>query len=132
MTITESELVHFANNNIMREGVYPQNGDARIHINDDTLLLPIVGNFLPSDGMNAYTIFRRDGVSHLEPILVCWNMHWSELFTGNTKYGNNVFCLKDDLNTALRERFESDFIRLGDASSLLDEPGKKHVLNKLT
>lgn len=118
--ITYEELVSFSKNSKFREGYYSSGEDTRIYINGDSLILPIIENFLPSDGINAYTVVYDDEDIYLKPILICFDCHWSDLFTGNTKYGNNVFCLAADLSYDLKTRFIDDFIRLKDAPSYLE------------
>lgn len=96
-----------------------EDGGIRIYVNDDLLVLPIVDKLLPSDGVNAYTVVIENGECNLKEILVCWGCHWSELFTGETKYGKNVFCLASDLSPEQREQFIDDIIRLGDVPDYL-------------
>jgi len=97
------------------------NDNVKIYLQKSTELLPIVGNLLPSDGTNAYTVVKtKDGLD-LRQILICWNCHWADLFTGNTKYGENVFCLASDLNDEQRIRFADDIITLEDVPEFLGE-----------
>lgn len=100
--------------------IYDGDG-TQIFVKDDVLILPIVGNLLPSDGTPAFTVVTHDEKPHLEPILVCWGCHWSELFTGQTKYGFNVFCLVSDLTKEQIDMFVDDIICLGDSISYLEE-----------
>lgn len=91
----------------------------RVLVNDDTPLLPVVGRLLPSDGTYAYTVIEKNGALRLQSILVCWGCHWSDLFTGRTKYGNNVFCLASDLSTEQIKEYVDDIILLKDAPDYL-------------
>lgn len=97
MSISPKELM----GKRIKTGKYGQyvvdNDGTKVRVTEDTYLLPIVGNFLPSDGVNAYTVKKVEGRLELIPIIVCVNCHWAELFTGQTKYKNNVFCLVSDL-----------------------------------
>ena len=43
---------------------------------------------------------------------MCVNCHWSELFTGQTKYKNNVFCLVSDLDPESIDNFVDKIITL--------------------
>jgi hypothetical protein len=95
------------------------NDEVVIYVNKGTLLLPVVGNLLPNDGTNAYTVDWSSGEPNLKPILICWGCHWSELFTGQTKYKNNVFCLASDLSPEQREYFIDDIITLEDTREFL-------------
>lgn len=95
--------------------------EVKVYVTEETLLLPIVGNLLPDDGVNAYTVVYKGGKLTLKPILVCWGCHWSELFTGQTKYGANVFCLGSDLGKELMMRFASEMIPLRDVPTYLKE-----------
>lgn len=88
------------------------NFGTKVRVSPQTYLLPVVGNFLPSDGVNAFTVKNIDGKLELIPIVVCVNCHWSELFTGQTKYKNNVFCLVSDLDADSIERFVDKIITL--------------------
>lgn len=88
------------------------NFGTKVRVSPQTYLLPVVGNFLPSDGVNAFTVKNVDGKLELIPIVVCVNCHWSELFTGQTKYKNNVFCLVSDLDADSIERFVDKIITL--------------------
>lgn len=98
--------------------------EVKLRIDRETPILPIVGNFLPRDGVNAYTVTNKDGSIDLKPIIICWGCHWSELFTGSTKYGHNVFCLASDLNEAQIANFIDDIIPLKDAPKYLEEFGE--------
>ena len=91
-----------------------------IYVKDDTELLPIVGNLLPNDGVPAFTVITEEDKLKLEPIIVCWNCHWSELFSGITRYGMNVFCLASDLSPEQREVFARDIIKLSDVPDFLE------------
>lgn len=91
----------------------------KIEINEDTLLLPIVGNFLPDDEINAYRVIIRDNKLFLSPILVCINCHWADLFSGNTRYGNNVFCLASDIPKDKIDDYLEDMITLKEAYEYL-------------
>lgn len=93
--------------------------DTKIYIGDNTPLLPIVGNFLPSDGLNAYTVKNKNDKLILVPILICYNCHWADLFSGNTKYGNNVFCLVSDLPREKIEDYADSVLMLKDVPAFL-------------
>lgn len=124
MTITGNELTAMYKK---KEAEYTTwgnelDGDVKIFVNDKTMVLPIVGNLLPSDGTNAYTAVIKNGKVSLDPILVCWGCHWSDLFTGQTKYKNNVFCLASDLTEAQRELYAEDMIPLREAINYIESP----------
>lgn len=116
MAVTPEELSHLkkskAGNIIDNEGVI-------IFVNGNTLLVPIVGNFLPEDGIDAYTVVMNGDKPSLKPILVCFNCHWSDLFTGNTVYGDNVFCLLSDLPLDIQQRMANQTIALKNVSEFL-------------
>lgn len=125
MAITQEDLLkHFRKVASKKSGlpsVYATNEKLKFHLTDDTLLLPIVDNFLPYDGINAYTIIEKDGSPQLKAILVNYDCHWSELYTGETKYGNNVFCLAQDLPKDVQEKFAECFITLSQALDYLSQ-----------
>ena len=95
------------------------NFGTKVRVSPKTYLLPIVGNFLPSDGVNAFTVKNVNGKLELIPIIVCVNCHWSELFTGQTKYKNNVFCLVSDLDPESIDNFVDKIITLEQAPEYL-------------
>ena len=74
------------------------NFGTKVRVSPKTYLLPIVGNFLPSDGVNAFTVKNINGKL--------------ELITGQTKYKNNVFCLVSDLEPESIENFVDKIITL--------------------
>lgn len=117
MAITVSELQkktkNFSPNSVL------DSEEVLVYVKDSTLLLPIVGNLLPTDGTPAYTVVLKNESLLLKPIVVCWNCHWSELFTGQTEYENNVFCLVSDLTSDQRQEFLDDIITLGDVPEFL-------------
>ena len=118
--ITEDELKNVSNKKTNDYNIYTEE-DTKVFVNGNTPVLPIVGNFLPSDGINAYTaVYKEDGTLTLEAILVNWNCHWSDLFSGETKYGDNVFCLASDLPVEVIERFADDIIPLSAVPDLID------------
>ncbi len=86
----------------------------------NTPILPIVGNLLPSDGVNAYTVVFNNGLPELRAFLVCWDFHWSELYTGQTGFGYNVFCLVEDLTPEQRDNYIDKIITLGEVQKYLD------------
>jgi len=88
------------------------NEGTKVRVSKKTYLLPVVGNFLPSDGVSAYTVRKVGEQLELVPIIVCVNCHWSELFTGQTKYKNNVFCLASDLDPEVINNFVDKVITL--------------------
>lgn len=88
------------------------NDGTKVRVTENTFLLPIVGNFLPTDGVNAFTVKNVNGKLELVPIIVCVNCHWAELFTGQTKYKNNVFCLASDLEPETLNNFVDKIITL--------------------
>lgn len=96
-----------------------------IFVKDDTLVLPVVGNILPDDGIPAFTVVDLEGVSKLKSILICWGCHWSELFAGITKYENNVFCLASDLTEEQRIYFENEIISLSEVNDYLNKRTRK-------
>lgn len=115
------DLTAKPNKNMKKDSFLDSDG-VLIYVSKDIELLPIVGNFLPNDGVNAYTIVcsKETGyIPKLKPIIVCWNCHWSELFTGQTTYGNNVFCLASELTDEQRKIFIKDIITLENASKAL-------------
>ena len=119
-SITSEELVNISYKKKSENNIYSEEG-TKVYVTEDTPVLPIVGNFLPSDGVNAYTaVYKEDGSLGLEPILVCWNCHWADLFTGNTKYGENVFCLVSDLPIDVIERARNYIIPLSEAPNIVE------------
>lgn len=102
--------------------------DVRIFLNENTEILPIVGNLLPSDGVYAFTITIKNDLITLKPILICGNCHWSDLFAGNTIFGKNVFCLATDLSKEQREYFKEEIIELKDALDFLEN---KNLVRKI-
>lgn len=104
--------------------VYDKN-NIKVRINENTPILPIVGNILPSDDVHAYTIRKKDGIYTLIPIVICIDCHWSDLFSGRTKYGKNVFCLASDLSKDILEEHIAEIITLKDASNFLNENIKR-------
>ena len=119
MAITASELAKYLNKGENKNKIIDSE-DVTIFVKEDTLILPVVGNILPSDGTHAYTVIFKDGVPSLKPIIICWNCHWSELFTGLTPYGNNVFCLVSELSNEQRKRFLDEIISLKEAAEFLE------------
>lgn len=115
MANTLSEITHKKEPTV---GIY-DNSHVKIFVDGDTLLVPVVGRLLPSDGIYAYTIKLKHGKPSLESIVVCWNCHWSDLFAGNTEFGNNVFCLFTDLSEQQQKDFYSDAIPLKDIPQFL-------------
>ncbi len=103
------------------------NDNIKVYVSSTTQVLPVVGNILPNDGIPAFTVILVNGKPKLQGIPVCWNCHWSELFSGQTKYGENVFCLASDLTEEQRIRFQDDIIEIKDAPAYLglDEPTKE-------
>jgi hypothetical protein len=99
----------------------------KIYVTNNTQLLPIVGNFLPSDDIHAYTVVEENGKLKLKPILICWNCHWSELFAGITKYGENVFCLVSDLTKEQQQFFNNKIISLIEVPDYLEQSSKKEL-----
>lgn len=88
------------------------NFGTKVRVTPKTYLLPVVGNFLPSDGVGAYTVRKLNDKLELVPIIVCVNCHWAELFTGQTKYKNNVFCLVSDLDPESIDKYLDQIITL--------------------
>lgn len=119
MGVTASELLQY-NNKVQNKNRIIDSDDVTIFVKEDTPILPVVGNLLPSDGTHAYTVIFKDGKPSLKPIVICWDCHWSELFTGLTSYGNNVFCLASELTPEQRERFLDEIITLREAAEFLD------------
>ena len=100
-----------------RDFVYSKGN--RKNISDKTLIMPVVGKLLPQDGVQAYTAILTPSGYTLKEIIVCWPYHWSDLFTGNTKYGNNVFCLASELSDEQIEEFAEDIIPLENVGTIL-------------
>ncbi len=115
MANTLSEITHKKEST---SGIY-DNSHVKIFVDGETLLVPVVGRLLPSDGIYAYTIKLKQNKPSIEPIVVCWNCHWSDLFAGNTEFGNNVFCLFTDLSDQQRKDFYDDAIPLKDIPQFL-------------
>lgn len=100
--------------------VYDKN-NVKVYVNDNTPLLPVVGKILPSDNVHAYTVRRNKiGELMLVPIVICIDCHWSDLFSGRTKYRNNVFCLTSDLSEDLINEHIDDVILLKDVPFFLN------------
>lgn len=121
VAITPLELKNQYDRLKIKNTVYgtEESGNVLVYLGDETLILPVVGNILPSDGINAYTAVYKNGKFTLESIIVCWGCHWSELFTGQTKYGNNVFCLASDLNESQLKIYENDIIKISEIGKYL-------------
>jgi hypothetical protein len=111
-----------------KQYVIDDNG-TKIFINDNTPLLPVVGKFLPSDGLNAYYVSYENTNLVLVPILICFNCHWSDLYTGNTKYGKNVFCLVSDIDKSKMDNYIGSIITLKEVPNFL---GKDNRLKSKT
>lgn len=110
--------------------VYDTN-KVKVYISRETELLQVVNKILPSDGTHAYTVVWKDDKLDLKPIVVCWNCHWSDLFSGNSEFGDNVFCLASDLPTMQREAFKEDIITLEQVPELIHlEKPKVHTIQK--
>ena len=90
-----------------------------VEFDDNTPILPIVGNLLPNDNVTAFTAVYKNNRWTLNAIVVCWDCHWSELFTGQTKYKNNVFCVADELSDEQKEDFIDKIITLGEVPKYL-------------
>lgn len=117
MAIDEEDML---NQKIVKSGknsYFYDNCNTKVLINDMTLLVPVVGNILLNDENNvgAFTVKEENGKLTLSPIIICVNCHWSDLYTGQTKYGNNVFCLLSDLDINAIDRFIDKAIYLKDA-----------------
>ncbi len=120
MAISASELVG-AKVGSFNGKMYVYDDDrTKVLVTESTPLMPIVGNFLPSDGVNAYTVKITNGKYKLMPILICVSCHWADLFSGNTKYGENVFCLASDLPRELLEKHIEEIITLGEVPKFLN------------
>lgn len=118
LTITQDELPNNVNGMIKKNNIIDSQ-EVKIFVTPDTLLFPIVGNLLPTDGTYAYTVVMENDKLRIKPIDVCWNCHWSELFTGQSDYGNNVFCLVSELSKEQMVQFLDDIIRLRDVPEFL-------------
>lgn len=127
MSNTLEEIMY---DQFLTQGFYDSH-DVRIFIDQDTLVLPVVGKVLATDGTPAFTVVEEDNTLIIKPILVCWNCHWSDLFAGNTKYGNNVFCMFSDLSENQKEIFKGEAITVGELPEYLGlENTKIKVLKK--
>lgn len=94
-------------------------GKDRIFLTQNTLILPVVqedpDNFiLPSDEIRPYRAIFKNNRMTLEEIIVCFGCHWSELSTGLTKYGRNVFCIAEQLPLDIQEKYAHLMIQLKD------------------
>ena len=124
VSTTESELIEYFKTTLdksPKQSAYATQENVKLHITDNTLLLPIVDNFLPYDGINAYTVIEKNGKPYLKSIVIGITFHWSELYTGQSKYGNNVFCLAQDIPKELQEKYADCFIKLSDALTYLNQ-----------
>ena len=123
VSITQSDLIKYFKNVAKKTSIqsaYATQEKVKLHITGNTLLLPVVDNFLPYDGINAYTVIEKNGKPYLKEFLVGWDFHWSELYIGQTKYGNNVFCLAQDIPKEIQEKYADSFIKLSDALTYLE------------
>lgn len=119
MAISASDLSKTSRaSNSKKQNIFDSE-EVLIYVTPNTPILPVVGNILPSDGTNAYTVIMKDGTLKLKPILICWNCHWSELFTGATTYKNNVFCLASELSPEQRQQYLDEIILLKDVPGFL-------------
>lgn len=106
--------------------------DTKIFFPQNTLILPVVQEnpedyILPSDEIRPYRAIFKNGKMTLEEIVVCFGCHWSELSTGLTKYGKNVFCIASELPTDIQEKYAHLMIQLKDIPKYInsDEINKK-------
>ncbi len=106
-----------------KQSFYDEDG-VRVLIDESTQLLPIVGNFNVLDDVNAYSVYQKDDKLLLKAILVCHNLR--ELYMGNSKYGNNVFCLASDLPKDKRDEYISEIITLKDVPEYLESVPKSY------
>lgn len=103
-----------------RKGAYTFNSEGvKVVINEKTLLLPIVGNLLPSGDITPYTVLYDNGNFTLVPILISLRNHWSDLYLGKTRYGNNVFCLASELSKEKIEEHLSEIIMVKEVPTYL-------------
>lgn len=103
-----------------RKGAYTYNSEGvKVVINENTLLLPIVGNLLPSGDITPYTVLYDSENFTLVPILISLRNHWSDLYLGKTRYKNNVFCLASELSKEKVEEHISEIIMVKDVPAYL-------------
>ena len=112
----------------------------RIPLNNSTYILPVVNNILVGNTIDAgnnsgiqrlidlYTAKKRNGYWTLE--LITTLIHGSELFIGETEYGMNVFCLKDDLNQSEIARHADKLIQIKDLDDFFKTNGLYGKANK--
>lgn len=124
--LTMEEIFEMSNKSI-RSQDFIDKEDVKVYIADNTEIMPVVGNFLPSDGVDAYFVDIVDDKISLKPILICYGFHWADLFSGMTKYKNNVFCLASDLTPEQREYFKDDIIELKDVLDFLENNNIKKL-----
>jgi len=118
ISISPTEVTKSFNGKI--ESFY-DNEQVLIYVKDNTELLPVVGNLLPNDGVPAFTVVNNGDKLNIKPIIICWDCHWSELFSGTTEYGMNVFCLASDLSPEQRIIFANDIIELSEVPDYLEQ-----------
>lgn len=126
-SLTREEILELSTKAYRKQEFVDKN-NVRIYLTDNTEIIPIVGNFLPSDGVYAYTVVVVNNQVTLKPIPILSGCHWSDLFAGNTNYGKNVFCLAIDLNLQQREDFKDEIILLKDALDFLEN---KNLVRKI-
>lgn len=100
-------------------GYIYDNNKVKVVINENTYVLPIVGNLLPSDDVTPYTVLFNNGNYVLVPILISLRNHWSLIYTGGTRYGNNVFCLASELPKEKLEEHADEIIMVKDVPNYL-------------
>ncbi len=114
-----------------RKGAYTYNSEkVKVVINENTLLLPIVGNLLPSGDITPYTVLFNNGKFTLVPILISLRNHWSDLYSGKTRYGNNVFCLASDLDKEKVEEHLNEIITVKEVPKYLKLTKLNNIQNK--
>lgn len=123
--LTREEIFEITNKKERKQEFVDKN-DTRVYLTEDTEIIPIVGNFLPMDGVYAYTVVVINNIITLKPILN--GCHWSDLFAGNTNYKDNVFCLATDLTVEQREYFKDEIIQLKEALDYLEQ---KNLVRKI-
>ena len=102
--------------------------NTKVYITTETKLLPVVGNLYFRD-IHLYSTKIEEGKILLIPIIT-YKGSWAELFTGETKYKENLFCLVSDLTDEERINFASKFILLKEVPEYLEEQKELKLKNR--